>query len=105
MEEKPFAVHITWTCYGTWLPGDPRGYVSNTLSPGSKYQPKQNIPLTEHTKNDQRTYRMAQWSQKGETVFLSAVQAEIVSHRLVKAAATRQWRILRAAVMRNHVHV
>jgi hypothetical protein len=31
--DEPFALHITWTCYGTWLPGDQRGHVSNVLLP------------------------------------------------------------------------
>jgi REP element-mobilizing transposase RayT len=100
-----FAIHITWTCYGTWLPGDPRGYVSNTLGAGSRYRPKQNIAGTEFTKDDRRTYEMAKWSQKGETVFLKSAQAETVCHSLVKAASERHWRILRASVMRNHVHI
>ena len=29
MTDKPFALHITWTCYGTWLPGDARGWVED----------------------------------------------------------------------------
>ena len=22
-DDPPFAIHVTWTCYGTWLPGGP----------------------------------------------------------------------------------
>ena len=31
MTLRPFALHITWTCYGTWLPGDERGYVAGAF--------------------------------------------------------------------------
>jgi hypothetical protein len=27
MPNDPLAYHITWTCRGTWLPGDQRGWV------------------------------------------------------------------------------
>ena len=105
MNDEFFALHITWTCYGTWLPGDPRGYVSNTLTPGSAYIPKQNIPGTPPMSNDSRTYSMAQFNQKGDTVLLTPELAIVVCQSLVGSADQRRWRILRGAVMRNHVHV
>jgi len=49
MPDEPFALLITWTCYGTWLPGDRRGYGSNTRRKDGKYDPKQNIPGTSIT--------------------------------------------------------
>jgi hypothetical protein len=39
-----FALLLTWTCYGTWLPGDARGYVSNTRSNHGGFEPLQNAP-------------------------------------------------------------
>jgi REP element-mobilizing transposase RayT len=38
-------------------------------------------------------------------MYLNAEQAALVVERLVTSAAEREWRILRAAVMSNHVHV
>ena len=105
MNDEFFALHITWTCYGTWLPGDPRGYTSNTLTNESAYLPKQNTPGSPHTANDLRTFRMAQFNQKGETVALTQELAVVVCRSLVASAEQRGWRILRAAVMWNHVHV
>jgi len=100
-----FALHITWTCYGTWLPGDPRGHVSNQLTSANVYLPKQNIPGTPPASGDSWTWRNAQSYQKGETVILTPVLAEVVCRSMVRAAEQRGWRILRAAAMANHVHV
>ena len=103
--ERPFALHITWTCYATWLPGDRRGYVSNTLLPEGGYVPKQNMPGTPYSVDDAVTRRVAQTVQRGPTVGLLADEALCVVQSLAEAARLRSWRILQAAVMANHVHV
>jgi REP element-mobilizing transposase RayT len=103
--DQPFALHETWTCYGTWLPGDERGYVSNTLLPTGGYVPKENTPGTPYTADDPTTRDRARSLQKGETVFLNHEQALIAARALVKAAQERNWRIVRAALMCNHIHV
>src|SRR6516225_1923021 len=54
-QDRPFALHITWTCYTTWLPGDRRGYVSNTLLPEGGSLPRQNMPGTPVTADDPLT--------------------------------------------------
>jgi REP element-mobilizing transposase RayT len=103
--DEPFALHISWTCYGTWLPGDARGYVSDTLIPGGGFEPKQNVPGTPCTADDPFTRSRAQQLQKSPAVRLTRAQARAVAEALVSAAAKRGWFILRAAVMANHAHV
>src|SRR3954454_4062773 len=39
MHGPTFALHITWTCYGTWLPGDERGHVSDVIFPDGGFVP------------------------------------------------------------------
>jgi hypothetical protein len=102
---RPFALHITWTCYATWLPGDRRGYVSNTRLARGGFIPKQNTPGTPYTKDDPTTRALATAQQSWPTVHLSREQAACVARSLVGAAAARGWVVLRAAVMDNHVHV
>ena len=75
MTERPFAIHITWTCYGTWLPGDARGYVSNTRSPEGGFEPKQNTPGTPYTRDDPLTRNLARQEQSHPTVWLTTEQA------------------------------
>ena len=103
--DEPFGLLITWTCYGTWLPGDRRGYVSDTFRPDKPRVPKQNTPGTPYTADDEHTYNVALQRQKWPTVHLTHAQASVVAERLVDAAKERDWRILRGAVMSDHVHV
>lgn len=105
MSTSPFALHITWTTYGTWLPGDKRGYVSNTHLPGGGIIPKKNIYGTEYDRNDPHTRRIAYSEQQFPTVWLTKKQALVVAKRLIEACVERQWWIAQAAIMSNHVHV
>ncbi|HEV8062307.1 MAG TPA: transposase [Gemmataceae bacterium] len=105
MHIEAFALHITWTCYGTWLPGDPRGYVSNTLLPRRGFSGKENVPGTAYTANDLKTFGHARSIQKSPTRLLTLEQACIAAQALMEAAQKRQWHILRGALMANHVHI
>ena len=105
MGDRPFALHITWTCYGTWLPGDERGYVSNTLRPGGGFRPKENTPGAPYTADDPYTRERARALQTGTTVVLTEELALVAAKALVEAAARRAWRIVRGALMANHVHM
>jgi REP element-mobilizing transposase RayT len=102
--DEAFALHITWTTYGSRPPGDPRGYVSNTLVPGVGYERKQNTPGTPITADDPTTLRRARELQKWPTVYLTATEALVVAESLVEAAKRRGWRIVRCAIMADHVH-
>jgi REP element-mobilizing transposase RayT len=103
--DEAFALHVTWTCYGTWLPGDARGHVSNVLMPDGGFEEKQNVPGTPIAPGDALTQAQARALQKDETVWLTREQALCTATALVDAARDRGWRILRASVMANHVHV
>ncbi|MCC6124186.1 MAG: hypothetical protein IT426_04445 [Pirellulales bacterium] len=103
--EEPFALFITWTCYGTWLPGDPRGYVSDTLQPGNARIPKNNNPGSDYSAGHEFTHKIAKQRQKSDTVYLTREQARIAADNLLETARIRDWRMLRAAVMRNHIHL
>src|SRR5438552_13364042 len=104
-DDELFALHITWTCYGTWLPGDKRGYVSNTLLPKRGYLPRHNVPGTPYLADNPYARGHAAAPQKWPTVFLSKEQALAAAKSLVEAARQRGWRIVRGAMMANHVHL
>ena len=105
MSDQLFGLLITWTCYGTWLPGDSRGYVSNTPLPGGGVERKQNISGTEYRTDVGIARQLARRKQSHETVVLTAREARCAAESLVAAANERAWRLVRAAVMHNHVHV
>jgi REP element-mobilizing transposase RayT len=95
---------LTWTTYGTWLPGDVRGSVANLIGEnqqmqrhnrlGEPYAPSQ-PGLVAHVKR-----RMTQ-----PAVWLTSEQAEAVLAQFLETVRHRQWRVCAAAVMANHVHV
>ena len=103
--EESFALLLSWTCYGNWLPGDKRGYVSNTKLAGKGWLEKQNIPGTDYARDDPFTRHQARTQMKQPPARLSAEHAREVAESLIECAGKRSWRILRAAVMANHVHV
>ena len=104
MPAAPFALFITWTTYGTWLPGDPRGYVSNTITADGRFGPKRNALHTPFSQSDPATLAAARRQQKYDTVRLDAAQALIAAEALIEAAAHRQWQLIGAAIMDNHIH-
>jgi hypothetical protein len=100
-----FAIHHTWTCYGNWLPGDPRGYVANTLQGDGTYRKNENVPHSAYAADHPEMLERARRLMKDTPVNLDREQAHIVAEALIKAASARGWHIGRAAVMGNHVHV
>ena len=100
-----FALLITWTTFGTWLPGDRRGYVSNTLRDDGSFAPKHNITGTPVMAADRKTWFNARRLQRFPTVRLIQPQPIVVAEAIVAASIERGWQILRAAIMWNHVHV
>ncbi|MBX7102787.1 MAG: hypothetical protein K1X57_01810 [Gemmataceae bacterium] len=101
----PFALHTTWHTYGDWLPGDERGHVSNIVIPGGGFVRKRNTPGTPVMEGDPHTKQRARDIMLGEPVLLTPGLALDAMHSVLAAANTRGWQILRAAAMRNHIHI
>jgi REP element-mobilizing transposase RayT len=99
------AILVTWTCYGTWLPGDERGFVSNKLRGDGSFDRKRNAPGTEPHADDPYTHSVASELQEWPTVMLTPAQALAAANSLCELARKRKWIIHRAAIMANHVHV
>lgn len=99
------ALLITWTCYGTWLPGDARGFVSNKVTSFGAYERKRNQVGEWPHPGDERIRGFALSHQKWDTAILTPDDAFCVAESLCELAENRHWRIRRAAIMRQHVHV
>ena len=80
---------VTWTTYGSWLPGDERGYVKNgkTMS------------------GDPRILKASREYQKSATVKLDSRQKAVVRRAIVDEAERIGQTIAALAVCTNHVHL
>lgn len=83
--------HIIWTTYGTWLPGDERGWMR-------KGDPAVQAP-------DPTLERACRDSMSEEMVLLDEAQQQIVATTIEAHCRHRGWLLLSLAVKRNHVHV
>jgi REP element-mobilizing transposase RayT len=85
------AFHITWTTYGTWLPGDARGWVkSGTLG----IQPPD--PLRE----EEARALMAE-----PAVTLTPDQRDLVEQTIRDHCRIRNWLLHAVNARTNHIHV
>jgi len=95
---------LTWTTYGTWLPGDVRGSVSRVRADQGPRQ-YHNTPSTPYDGPMPGLRTAAEAALKWRPILLNSIQAACVLAQLHETAAFRHWRLLAAAVMRNHVHL
>ncbi len=90
MYSDPLAYFITWTCYGTWLPGDDRGW--------TKWQRGEKVtqPL------------LADWCKEQMTespIVLNEEQRGIVEDTIAKHCGIRSWHLHAMNCRSNHCHV
>jgi len=95
---------LTWTTYGSWLPGDVRGSVTSVRDePGPRR--RHNAPGTPYDSGMSGLNSAARAALRGPVVFLDEEQAQCLVGQFQETATARDWRLLAAAVMRNHVHL
>jgi REP element-mobilizing transposase RayT len=102
---------ITSTTYGTWLPGDARGFVGRVWETRPSDQATDAL-RTEHdvvdTPYDQGIPGLEAASRermKGEPILLNEVQADVVIAQFQETATFRGWKLHTASVMANHFHL
>ncbi len=87
----PLAYHLTWTTYGTWLPGDERGWVAS-----GKYGVQ--------TPDLQREVE-ARRSLAEAPVVLTDSQRQVVEQTVRDHCQIRGWMLHALNVRSNHIHV
>ena len=95
---------LTWRTYGTWLPGDQRGFVDPVLDEDGK-RVIHNTPGTPLDADKRSLREYSQSIMKGEPVYLSAEQAGPLLEQFQETARYRGWQILAVAILANHVHL
>jgi REP element-mobilizing transposase RayT len=87
---EPLAYFLTWTTYGTWLPGDERGWVRR---PGTFEPPNTNLK------------RIARQLQSETSLILSVDQRHVVENTIREHCQVRGWHLWIVRALSNHVHV
>ena len=95
---------LTWTTYGTRLPGDARGFVSGTRTALGERE-VHNQPGTPVDADIPALRRYAESIMTQPAVWLMAEQADAVAAQFRETAAHRGWSLRALAVMANHVHL
>jgi REP element-mobilizing transposase RayT len=95
---------ITSTTYGTWLPGDARGFVS-TVQDETGTRKRHNAPQTPYDRDMPELRASARRLLKGNPVWLLPEQAPMVLAQFQETATYRGWELLAVAIMPNHFHV
>ena len=85
------AYHITWTTYGTWLPGDERGWV-DSAAPGIRAP-------------DPEREQIAALAMAEPLVTLSPEQRDLVEQTIRDHCRIRGWAPHAVNARTNHIHV
>jgi REP element-mobilizing transposase RayT len=101
---------LTSSFYGTWLPGDRRGFVGRVRDarpedPPTTNRIEHNIPGTPCDQDMPGLERASAERLKGPPIYVGAEHAEILIRQFSETTAFRKWKILAAAVMANHIHL
>ena len=88
---EPLGYFITWTCYGTWLPGDKRSWQRKDV--GERQVPNE---LFEE---------MAAATMKETAFNLGQRDREIVEATIIRHCDIRKWDLHTVDARSNHVHV
>src|SRR5437899_7489315 len=88
--EEPLAYFLTWTTYGSWLPGDERGWVEK---PGQFRAP------------DSQRQQAAQRRMTEPALTLDLEQRRIVEDTIAAHCRIRGWHLHAVNERCQHVHV
>jgi REP element-mobilizing transposase RayT len=95
---------LTWHTYGTWLPGNEKGFVSSLRNADGDSE-IHNIP---GTTIDSDSPHLLEWSRqqlKSKPLVLKPLQANSLAEQLLETTAIRGWTMFAFAIVTNHVHV
>ncbi len=95
---------LTWTTYGTRLPGDDRGHVSNVRSHDGPER-RHNIPGTEPDAKQRGLQLAARANLVGDPIYLDVDLVQPLFEQFRETESHRGWILLAVGIMANHVHL
>jgi REP element-mobilizing transposase RayT len=101
---------LTSTFYGQWLPGDPRGSVTNVRDrrpddPATPVRLEHARPGDDYEDAIPGLQRASLEQLKGPPVALDLAQAEQLLDQFLETAAHRRWTLHAVSIMFNHFHM
>jgi hypothetical protein len=101
--------HAIFTCYGFWLPNDPRGSWSDWIrvwellryGPATKTSARRSVAHRDH---DRQQRLAAKQSLKYPPVVFTGLQARAVSRGFATAIDESDYLVTACAIMPDHVH-
>ena len=88
---ETLAYLITWTTYGTWLPGDERGWIKSGVEGVQEADPRREV--------------FARRAMTGPCVVLETEQRKKVDSTIRRHCQIREWELHALNVRTNHVHL
>jgi REP element-mobilizing transposase RayT len=95
---------LTWTTYGSWLPGDRRGFVGQ-LRDDNDLPYIHDLPGTPCDADVPQLEKAMRAAMNGPPIRLTHDQATTVTAQFHETAAYRNWLLLAVGVMANHIHI
>ena len=95
---------LTWTTYGSWLPGDERGFVSPKFEMDDPQRRNNHIGKP-YDVGRTELLGLAEANRVGAPVQLTDEQAEVARLQITETARHRGWTLIAGAIMHNHVHL
>jgi hypothetical protein len=95
---------LTWTTYGTWLPGDRRGFVSPVRDGTGKYV-RHNVPGTPQDSDIPALEKSLRNRLAGPPIYLNLAKAEQLLDQFHETADTRGWLPIAIGIIPNHCHI
>jgi len=95
---------LTWTTYGSWLPGDRRGFVSRRPTESGAHT-IHNLPGTLYDADRKELEESAKERMHGRAVVLTEAQAATALAAFTETAAAHHIAIIALSIMPDHVHI
>ncbi len=95
---------LTWTTYGSWLPGDERGFVGRVPAESGKHV-VHNLPGTSYDADRQELEDAARERMQGRPVKLDQQTADTALAACVEAARAHDISLLALSIMPDRVHL
>lgn len=95
---------LTWTTYGSWLPGDRRGFVGRVLDESGEFINRNELGTPPAFPNE-ALLESSRNLLKSPPVSLNNLQARELLEQFQETSRIRGWLAIAIGIMRTHIHV